>query len=287
MRRVLVIAAVVAGAALAAACSTSGNPSGVNVHVLAQGPLKGLPAARSYLSILEFRQVPGGDFGPHAHQASIAYTLSGTDTISFPRAPSLSVGAGAAVFIPTKVVHTHQNPDGRIGAGAIAVGLIVLAVVLCAATLLRGRRRGIIVVSLSLLLIGGSVLPVIGATSNDYYLMAVRPESQRNGPMPRPDGHVFFAAPDLNPVPAAPYIETLTEIAVPAGGRYDVPAVGPRIIIVLVGAAAVQLSGQTTSLGVGDATSGQAGQSMAIVNSGSDVLRVLDYTLTSAAGPPT
>jgi quercetin dioxygenase-like cupin family protein len=287
MRRVLVIAAVVAGATLATACSTSVHTSGVNVQMLAQGPLKRLPAAKSFLSILEFRQVPGGDFGPHAHQASIEYMLSGTDTISFRGVPSQSVGPGAAVFIPALVVHTHQNPDGRIGAGAIAVGLIALAVVLCAATLLRGRRRGIIVVGLSLLLIGGSVLPVIGATSDDYYLMAVRPESQRTAPMPRPDGHVVFAAPDLNPTPAAPYIETLTEITLPAGGRYDVPAVGPRIIIVLVGTAAVQLGGQTTSLGVGDTTFGQAGQSLAIVNGGSDALRVLDFTLTSTAGPPT
>src|SRR5450759_5489846 len=53
--------------------------SSVTVNTLAQGPVKILPPGKVYMNILEFRQQPGSDFGPHAHQASIAYTLQGVD----------------------------------------------------------------------------------------------------------------------------------------------------------------------------------------------------------------
>src|ERR1700730_13679686 len=75
-------------------------------------------------------------------------------------------------------------------------------------------------------------LVLTGATSNDWYFIAVRPISHRSSPMIRPDGRVTFVSPDLDPVPAGPYIETLSAITVPPGARYDAPNVsGPETLI--------------------------------------------------------
>jgi quercetin dioxygenase-like cupin family protein len=255
--------------------------SSVTVNTLAQGPVKSLPAAKVYLSILEFTQQPGAEFGPHAHQASIAYTLKGTDTLAFRGAAAQSVGQGQAAFIPTLAVHTHQNLDGRIGAGAIAVGLIVLAILLCAATWMRGGPRRITVAALSILLIAGGTLPLLGATSNDYYLLAVRPASQRGQPMPRPDGRVAFTSPDIAPVPAAPYEETLTAITVPAGATYDAPnAPGPELIVVTDGAATVHIGDQTAQLSGCGVVFAQMGQTVAIGNQGGGALQLINFVVT-------
>jgi quercetin dioxygenase-like cupin family protein len=267
-----------------AAEAKSSTVSSVTVKTLAQGHVNSLQPGKIYLSILDFSQLPGADFGPHSHQPSIVYTLRGVDTISFQAGGSQSVGPGSAAFIPGLVVHTHQNPDGRIGTDAIAAGLIVLALLLCAATWLRGAsRRGAIVV-LSVLLVAGGTVPLIRATANDYYLFAVRPEVQRTGAMPRPDARVFYAAPDMDPVPAGPYLERLREISVPAGASYATPdTLGPQMIVVLAGTAVVHLGDQTTQLGSGGAASAQAGQTMAIVDSGGGTLRVLDFDVTSVS----
>lgn len=278
----VVVVWLTAGFALA----TSAAPSSVSVQVLAQGQVKALPAGRVFDSVLEFRQNPGADFGPHAHVPGIVYTLRGTSTISYARGPQKAVGQGQAAFIPALVTHTHQNLDGRVGAGAIAIGLIALAVLLCAATLLRGARRSIVVAGLSIFLIVGGALPVLGATSNDYYLFAIRPFGQ-DRPMPRPDGRVEYQSPDLNPVPPGPYVETLSAITVPAGATFDAQVVrGPQIIVVLQGNATVHVGDESSQLGVQGATMAQAGQTLTIVNSGADPLMVLDFALTSVEVSP-
>jgi quercetin dioxygenase-like cupin family protein len=261
--------------------ATSAPLSSPTVNTLAQGPVKSLPVGKVYLSILEFKQQPGAEFGPHAHQASIAYTLKGTDTLAFRGAATHSVGQGQAAFIPALAVHTHENLDGRIGAGAIAVGLIVLAILLGAATWMRGGPRRITVAALSVLVIGGGTLPLIGATSNVYYLIAVRPDAQRGQPMPRPDGRVFYASPDMAPVPAAPYIETLTEITVPAGATYDAPdALGPEMVVVTDGAATIRIGGQAAQLTGGGVAFVQTGQTVSIGNQGSGTLKLIDFAVT-------
>jgi quercetin dioxygenase-like cupin family protein len=269
------------------ACQTQANttsPTGVTVNRLAQGPVKTLPAGKVYFSILEFRQQPGAEFGPHAHQASIVYTLHGINTVSFAAAASRSVGPGQGLFIPTLAVHTHQNLDRRIGAGAIAVGLIIVVILLCAATWMRDSPRRPTIAVLSIFLIAGGIVPLTGATSNDYYLIAVRPASQRVQPMPRPDGRVVYASPDVDPAPAAPYLETLTAIAVPAGATYKAPdAPGPEMIVVTDGAAAVDIGGETTHLGSGNAAFAQMGQSVSISNQTSSAVFVIDFAVTSSA----
>jgi len=272
-----------AGQALAA----SAAPSGVSVRVLAQGPVKAFPAGKVFEAILEFRQNPGADFGPHAHVPGIVYTLRGTDTISYAGGPQIAVGEGQAAFIPALVTHTHQNLDGRPGADAIAIGLIAVATLLCAATLLRGARRSILVAGLSVFLIVGGSLPVLGATSNDYYLFAVRSPVEHDRPMPRPDGRVEFLSPDLNPVPPGPYVETLTAISIPAGATYAAPTVqGLQNVVVLEGNATVHVGGETSQLGVQGATMAQAGQTLTILNPGPDPVRVLDFAATSVGGSP-
>lgn len=270
--------AVVCVAVAHAADAKSSTAASVTVKTLAQGHVKSLQPGKIYLSILDFSQLPGADFGPHSHQPSIVYTLRGVDTISFQAGGSQSVGPGAAAFIPGLVVHTHQNPDGRIGTDAIAAGLIVLVILLCAATWMRGTFRRVTIAALSILLVAGGTVPLIRATANDYYLFAVRPEVQRTGAMPRPDARVFYAAPDMDPVPAGPYLETLSEITLPAGASYAAPDLqGPQIIVVLAGTAAVHVGDQTTQLSSGGADSAQVGQTLAIVDSGSGMLQVLDF----------
>ena len=261
--------------------------SGVTVTTLAQGPVKALPPGKIFVNILEFRQLPGADFGPHAHIPAMVYTLQGTSTISFRGAPSRAVGPGQAAFIPAQAVHTHENLDGRLGATAIASGLIVAVVLLCVATLMRGGARRLTVAVLSLLLIGGGALPLVGATSNDYYLIAVRPTAQRALPMPRPDGRVGYSAPDMDPVPVGPYLERLNMITLPAGSRYAVPeAAGPQMLTVVQGNASVQVGSDTQQVGTGDGAFGQMGESISITNPDTTVLRVLDFAVISVSAAP-
>ena len=198
-------------------------------------------------------------------------------------AASRAVAPGDAAFVPTLRGHTIQNRDGTIGVGAFAVGLVVVVILLCAATWLRGGRRRITVAVLSIVLIAAGALPVTGATSNDYYLIAVRPDAQQRLPMPRPDGRVAYTAPDLDPVPAGPYVEALTAITVPAGARYETPDIpGPQMIVVVGGSATVQLGDKTSQLGGGGGAFAQMGQTLTIVNSGNDTLQVLDFSVMSA-----
>jgi mannose-6-phosphate isomerase-like protein (cupin superfamily) len=281
------VAVVVVWLTAGYALATSAAPSSVSVKVLAQGQVKAFPVGKVFDSILEFRQNPGADFGPHAHVPGIVYTLRGTSTISYAGGSQKAVGEGQAAFIPALVTHTHQNLDGRVGAGAIAIGLIAVTILLCTATLLHGARRSIVVVGLSAFLIVGGALPVLGATSNDYYLFAVRSPVEHDRPMPRPDGRVEFLSADLNPVPPGPYVETLSAITIRPGATYDAPVVkGPQIVVVLQGSSTVRAGGETSQLGVGGATMAQAGQTLTIFNSGGNPLQVLDFAVASVGGSP-
>jgi quercetin dioxygenase-like cupin family protein len=287
MRRGLVAAAL-GGAAVGLMCSSTleaqAVDSGVTVRTLTQGPVKALPPGKIFVNILEFRQVPGADFGPHSHIPAVLYTLRGTTTVTFPAAPALSVGAGQAAFIPAGAAMTQKNVDGRLGAITIAGGLIILVILLCAATFMRGSSRRITIAVLSLLAIGGGILPLAGATSNDYYFIAVRPDAQHVLAMPRPDGHVFYTSPDVDPVPAGPYMESLNAIDLGAGARYEPNvAPGPQIVIIMDGTATVQVGDQTSHLGTGDGTFAQAGQILAITNSGNQGLRMIDFAVRPAA----
>lgn len=287
MMRHVLVTAVLGGASLALMCSMTLNveavDSGVTVRTLTQGSVKALPPGKIFINILEFKQVPGADFGPHPHLPAVVYTVRGTSTITFPAGPAVSAGPGQAVFIPAGAPMTQKNVDGRLAAIAIAGGLIVLVILLSAATLLRGRSRRTTIAALSALAIFGGIAPVLGATSNDYYFIAVRPDAQHVLAMPRPDGHVFYTSPDVDPVPAGPYIESLSAIGLGAEARYEPAAAsGPQMIIVMQGTATVQVGDQTSHLGTGDGTFAQAGQTLAITNSGSQDLQMIEFTVRPA-----
>lgn len=277
---------MVAGFSIGAASSTAASAhaqnatvSSVNVRTLAQAPVQQLPA-KPFATILEWSQVPGVACGQPCQLPGFVYTLHGVATITSPGAAARSVGPGDAAFTPALTVHTNGEVARRVGAVAVAVGLIVIVILLCAGTWLRWGLRRAIIPLLSLLLIVGGVLVVRGAASNDWYFFAVRPGFQRSLPMPRPDGWVIFGSPAVDPVPAAPYVETLSTIAVPPGARYDGPNVsGPETLIVVNGTASVHVRSETRQLAVGQATFAQAGDTFAIFNAGSNTLQVLDFAV--------
>jgi quercetin dioxygenase-like cupin family protein len=105
--------------------------------------------------------------------------------------------------------------------------------------------------------------------------------------MPVPYGRVTFSSPELDPVPAGPYIETLSAITVAPGARSDAQVVpGPQMIIVVEGAAAVHVGEAREELGDGGAAFAQAGNSLAIANPGSDTLLVLAFAVTPVSAAP-
>jgi hypothetical protein len=285
MRRCCVAAAMAASflAAVAFIANAQSTTSTVTVRTLAQAPLPKLPAGNVFVTVLEFSQVPGAACGPTCALPGFVFTLHGVANISVPGTAAESVSSGNAAFTPTLTLHTNDNFWGRIGAGAIAIGLIVIAIVLCAATWLRSGRRTIIAV-LSLLLIAAGALAVNGATSNDWYYIAVRSDAARAQPMPRPDGRVAYLSPDVGPVPAAPYLETLSAITVPPGAQYDSAGVsGPQTIIVIEGTATVHVGDEVQQLSSGGGAFAQLGTALAIVNRGSDTLHVIDFAISSAS----
>ena len=295
MLRRCLVAAMVAGISMGLVRTTAAQAhaqnsaaSSITVRTLAQGPLKTLPAGKVFVGVLNFRQVPGAACGPTCRLPGVVYTLHGVATISSPGAAARSVSPGDAAFTSALAVHTNDNVDGRVGAGAIAIGLIVLVILLCAATRLRGDLRRAIIPVLSLFLVAGGALVLAGATSNDWYFFAVRPDSQFSQPMPQPDGRVEFASQDLDPVPAGPYTETLGAITVPPGARYDAPNVnGPETFIVVEGTASVHIGDETRQLGRGGGALAQAGTTLAIVNAGSDTLQVLDFEVAPLSAATT
>jgi hypothetical protein len=295
MMRRCVVAVMGAGLVSAVVCSSAaqanaGNntPAGVTIRTLAQGTVKSLPIGSVWFSIHEYHQDPGASYGPIAAIPWIVYTLHGISTIASPSVPIRSVAPGEAAFIPALVPHTSSNIDGRVGAGAIALGLIVLVIALCAATWLRASLRRVVITALSVVLIAGGVLTLTGATANDWYVFAVRPDFQRTLVMPVPYGHRVFESPTVNPRPAVPYTEKLSAVTVPPGERYDALDVSsPVMIIVVEGSASVQVGGETEQLGGGGAAFAQAGGTLTVVNPGSDTLQVLDFAVTpSSAVPP-
>jgi quercetin dioxygenase-like cupin family protein len=289
---------MVAGFSISAACVTAvqalaktSTAPGVTIRTLAQGSVKELPAdlpgGKAFVAILDFSQVPGAACGPTCELPGFVYARHGVATFSLPGAAAGSVSPGDAAFTPGSAVHTNDDVWERIGAAAIAVGLIVTVILLSAATWLRGGLRRAIKPTLSLLLIAVGVLVVTGATTNDWYFFAVRPISHRSSPMVRPDGRVTFVSPDLAPVPAGPYIETLSAITVPPGARYDAPNVsGPETLIVVKGTASVHVGNETRQLAGGQATLAQAGTTLAVVNPGSDTLQVLEFAVTPLSASP-
>jgi hypothetical protein len=294
MVRRWVVAAMAAAFSIAVVCSIAAPADArastvptVSVRTLAEDPVTQLPAANVFVGVLNFRQVPGAACGPTCRLPGFVYTLHGIVTVSLPGVAARSISPGGAVFTPATAALTNDKLDGRVGAGIIAVSLIVLVALLCAATWLRGRRRRSIIGALSLLLIGEGALVLSGATSNEWYFVAVRPAAQLSQPMPRPDGRVTFASAVLDPLPGAPYIERLRAITVPSGARYDADNVnGAHTLIVLEGTASVHIGVEAEQLGRAGGALAQVGKTLAIINAGSDTLQVLDFEVAPLSVTP-
>lgn len=272
---------------LTAAHAQNSAVSNVTVRTLAHGLMKTLPAPKVFVAVLDFSQVPGAGCGPTCRLPGVVYTLHGVATISSPGAAATSVSPGEAAFTSALAVHTNDNIGGRVGAAALTIGLIVLVILLGAATRLRGGLRRAIIPVLSLFLVAGGALVLAGATSNGWYFFSVRPDSQLSQPMLRPDGWVAFASRDLDPVPVGPSTETLSAITISPGGRYDAPDVnGPETLIVVQGTASFHIGDETGQVSSGHGSLAQAGKTLVIVNPGSDTLQVLDFMVTPLSVAP-
>jgi hypothetical protein len=282
-----IVATFLVAVAFTAAAQTnakSSTVSNVTVRTLAQAPVPALPAGKVFVAVLEFNEVPGAACGPTCFIPGFVYTLRGVVTVSFPGAGTQSVGPGDGAFTRALAVHSNANFWERVGAGAVATGLIVIAILLFAATWLRSGRRRATIAFLSLLLIAVGVLGLSGAMSNDWYYFAVRPIVQRSSPMVRPDGRVTFLSPQVDPVPAAPYLEMLSAITLPPGARYDsAGASGPQTIIVVEGTAAVHVGDAVQQLSSGGGAFAQMGTALTIENPGTDTLQVIDFAISSAS----
>jgi hypothetical protein len=293
MSRRSLLVAMGAGLALVVVCSMAAQahaknstPSDVTVQTLAQGTVAKLPAGKLFVNILDFHQVPDSTFKLAARATGIEYTVHGIATISSPGTPTRSVGQGGAAFLPSLAVQTIGNVNGRVGAGAIAVGLIVVVILLRAATWLRGGLQRATIAGLSSLLIAAGIWVLLGATTNEWYLIVVRSIQLRSAPMPVPYGAVSFSSADLDPLPSAPCTEMMNAITVPPGARYDaLNNGGPEMIIVVEGRATVHAGGDVQQLVSGGAAFAQTANTLSIVNSGSDTLRVLDFAITALAVP--
>ena len=62
---------------------------------------------------------------------------------------------------------------------------------------------------------------------------------------------------------------------------------GPQLIVGVKGTAAVNIDGVPRQVSGGQAALAQAGQTLAIVNPGSDTLQVLDFAVTPLSATPT
>jgi len=270
------------GARVAQTYAVNSSVSSVTIRTLAQGSVKKLPAGKIYVNILEFHQVPNTTFRLNPRGTGMEYTLHGIATVAAPGTAVRSVGAGGGAFLPSLSVQTISNVDGRLSAIAMAAGLIIVVVLLCAVTWVGGRLRPLVAALLSLLLIAGGAFVLGGGTSNDWYLIVVRSTQIRTGtPMPVPYGKVGYSSPDMDPAPVAPSTETLSSISVPAGGRYDaVDTAGPEMIVVVDGTAALHDTSGIRQLGTGAGAFAQAGNTLSIVNSGTDTLQVVDFAVS-------
>jgi quercetin dioxygenase-like cupin family protein len=238
------------------------------------------------VSIVNLPQPPGGSLGPHAHFPGFAYVLSGKATI-VENGTTIALDRGEGHFIPALAVHTHKNSDNRLPAGALAVGLVVAVIAL----VLVGWFPQARVVLLPALLVALIAVPAVALWNpwkNDWFFIAVRPESTRGAPMPIPSAKNTYASPGLSRVPPGPYIESLATATIDPHGRLPVSkAPGPVMFFVLDGRGDVTVgNGESIRLGHHQATLVQAGESYRVVNPSGNDLRLLRFALTPKTSSP-
>jgi quercetin dioxygenase-like cupin family protein len=286
VRRRALVATLALTAAVAIFAVLSVPAQAARTQTLAQGPVKALPPGGSFVSIVNLPQPPGGTLGPHAHFPGFAYVLSGKATI-VENGTTIALDRGEGHFIPALAVHTHKNSDNRLPAGALAVGLVVAVIAL----VLVGRFPQARVVLLPALLVALIAVPAVALWNpwkNDWFFIAVRPESTRGAPMPIPSAKNTYASPQFSQVPPGPYVGSLATTTVDPNGSMAVSkAPGPIGLLVLDGRADVSVGTVAPiRLGHHQATLVQAGESFRVLNPSGTALRLLGFALTPTSSPP-
>ena len=281
-------AAAAAAIAAAAADTLAGFAPAASAaggaRTVATGPVNALPEGPLFISVFRLPQPAGATLGPHAHLPGFAWSLRGVETMTFADAPMVRVGPGQGGFMGAQQSHTHLNIDDRVPAGAVAV-LIVLtgAVVAMLSTSLRMTPVGMSAALLFLIALGA--LAAWNPWSNDWLFVSVRPASARGGSMPLPTASRVFESPDLVPLPAGPYVETVREVTLEPGPETTIRSVGATLLLVLEGQARVQLAGPTDRvMGRYQAMLLQPGSSAQIASVGDRGARVLEFTIEPRSG---
>jgi len=286
-RALVAILAPTAAAAVCAVLAVLAVPAHASrTQTLIQGPVKALPPGGSFLSIVDLPQPPGASLGPHGHVPGFVYVLSGKATI-VENGSTMALNRGEGHFIPALAVHTHENSDNRLPAGALAVGLVVAVIVLLLVARFPRARVVLLPVLLAALIAGGAVA-LRDPWKNDWFFIGVRPESARGAPMPIPSAARTYESPEFSHVPPGPYVESLATTTVDPHGQVAVSkAPGPVVFLVLDGRADVTVGNQAPiRLGHHQATLVQAGESFRVLNPSGKALRLLGFALTPQRSSP-
>jgi hypothetical protein len=258
--------------------------TGATIRVLSTGQAKALPTGSRFVSVIELPQLPGASLGPHGHIPGFAYVLRGEETIDFPGESAMRLGSGQAGFMSALAVHSHENRQGRLPAGLLALGLLGLGVGLVLTSVVRWPRKRSAVVGLTVLALAGGALALWNPWANDWFFIGVRPASARGGVMPLPNASRTYESPDLEGLSEGPYVETLEVITIRAGGRAAVSAEpGAETLLVLKGKASIEIDGgQPISLGLHQAAMAQQGAAVTLSNPGAGELDVLSFSVAPA-----
>jgi mannose-6-phosphate isomerase-like protein (cupin superfamily) len=277
--------AVLALFTLAAALGCADPANAQQTQRLAEGPVMLAPGG-SFLSIGYLPQPPGGSFGPHGHVPGLVYALSGDVTVA-DNGSTLALNAGDGHFIPALAVHTHENTEGRLPAGALAIGL-VLAVIALVLVVGRPRLREALVPVLLVALIVGGAVALQDPWKNEWFFYGIRPEPARGAVMPLPSASRTYESPQFRNLSPGRYLESLATTTVdPRGEVGESTVVGPIVFLVLDGEADVTVGNEEpVRLGRHEATMVQRGESFRVVNPSGSELRLLRFALTPSGSTP-
>jgi quercetin dioxygenase-like cupin family protein len=247
-------------------------------HTVAEGQVDAMPAGKRFVSVLALPQPAGAVLGPHQHLAGFTYGLQGVATVAFVEGPTVDVALGEAVFTPANIPHLHSNERGRWA--AIALALLLVGGVLALAILSRRGWRWTPLWLVGLVTVGA--IGVNNPTMNNWYFIAVRPESARGGTMPVPAARRTHESADLTELGSAPYVERLDAFVIERGGRTAAHrSDGPETLIVLDGDATICVGGTAKRLNPGEALTVQAKTPLQVLNPGTLPLRLIRFTVRS------
>jgi quercetin dioxygenase-like cupin family protein len=279
------VATLALGSLLPPHAATAQGSAGTRTRVLATGQAKALPEGAVFVSVIELPQSTGATLGPHGHVPGFAYVLRGRETIPFSGGPTMELSPGQGGFMGGLMIHSHENRKDRAAASLLAIGLLVLGLALAVISLTKPKQRATRAALAGLLIVAGAVA-LWNPWANDWFFVAVRPESARGGVMPLPNASRVVESPDLEGLSPAPYTESLRVISVPAGQQATVDREpGAEMLLVLSGHAVLRLNGGSPiSLGTSQSALAQQGAAVQISNSGEEELSLLSFSVVASGG---